>query len=103
MKFIFPQNYNLNSKIFGVIDYQTAVLDAIWGLIVFMIINLLVKSISIKICIFIVLVLPVLIFSIVGVNGEGIIYVSKYMVKYIFSQKVILYEKNNCKKAKKVI
>ncbi len=103
MKFIFPQNYNFNSKIFGIIDYQTAILDVGIGAIVLIILNLLFKSLNIKIFLFIVLVLPIVILSIVGINGENIINVSKYMTKYIVSQKVILYEKNNCKKAKKVI
>lgn len=35
MKFIFPQNYDLNTKIFGIIDYSSAIVDLIWGGIVF--------------------------------------------------------------------
>ena len=29
MKFIFPQNYNFKSKLFGVIDYSTAIFNVI--------------------------------------------------------------------------
>ncbi len=93
MKFIFPQNYNLKSKIFGFIEYQTAILNAVWMAIVLIIINLIFNSLNIKIFIFIVLVLPILILSIVGINGENILYVASYMIKYIFRQKVILYDK----------
>ena len=103
MKFIFPQNYNLNTKLLGVIDYQTAILDVIWGAIVLIILKILFKSLNVKIFLFIILVLPVVLLSAVGVNGENIIYVSKYTLKYILSPKVILYEKNNCKNTKKVI
>ena len=31
LKFIFPQNYKFSTKIFGLIDYQTAILNCIWG------------------------------------------------------------------------
>ncbi|MBP3830969.1 MAG: hypothetical protein ILA02_01110 [Clostridia bacterium] len=93
MKFIFPQNYDLNTKIFGIIDYSTAIVDLIWGGIVFFLINIIFKSLSYKIFSFIILVLPVLIFSVVGVNGENLIYFIKYITKYIFRQKVLLYEK----------
>ena len=93
MKFIFPQNYDLNTKIFGIIDYSTAIVDLIWGGIVFFLINIIFKSLNYKIFSFIILVLPVLIFSVVGVNGENLIYFIKYITKYIFRQKVFLYEK----------
>ena len=43
MKFIFPQNYKFNKKILGLIDYQTALLNIIWGGIVFLIINRKIK------------------------------------------------------------
>ena len=31
MKFIFPQNYDFNTKIFGFIDYSTAFLNIIFA------------------------------------------------------------------------
>ena len=37
MKFIFPQNYNFENKILGVIDYTTALFNVIWYLIIFLI------------------------------------------------------------------
>lgn len=104
MRFIFPQNYNLKSKIFGFIDYSSAVFDVLWGTVVFGISHILFNSINVKIFLFIILVLPVVIFSIVGINGENIIYYMSYIFKYIFSQKLLLYEKESCcKKIKKVI
>lgn len=93
MKFIFPQNYDLNTKIFGIIDYSSAIVDLIWGGIVFFLINIFLKNLSYKLFCFIILFLPVLIFSVVGVNGENLIYFIKYITKYIFRQKVFLYEK----------
>lgn len=93
MKFVFPQNYNLNTKIFGIIEYSAAIVDLIWGSLVFLLVNLFFKTLSIKVFSFITLVLPVVIFSIVGVNGENLIYFLTYMIKYFFKQKVFLYEK----------
>ena len=93
MKFIFPQNYNLNTKIFGIIEYSAAIVDLIWGGIVFFIINFLFKSLSSKIFSFIILVFPVLIFSVVGVNGENLINFLIYMTKYFFKQKLYFYDK----------
>lgn len=93
MKFIFPQNYKFNTKILGLIDYQTAILNLIWGGLIFLIINFLFNSLNIKIFLFIVLVFPVLIFSVVGINGENVISVIIYMSKFIIKPKLLLYNK----------
>ena len=69
MKFIFPQNYKFKTKLFGIIDYQNAILNAIWGGIIYSIVNIFFNTIKIKIFICIIFVLPVIIFSIVWING----------------------------------
>ena len=53
MKFIFPQNYKFNTKILGIIDYQTAILNLIWDGLIFLILNIIFRSINIKIFLFI--------------------------------------------------
>ena len=93
MKFIFPQNYKFNIKILGLIDYQTAILNLIWGGLVFLIINFIFNSLNIKIFLFIVLVFPVLIFSAVGINGENVISVIIYMLKFLIRPKLLFYSK----------
>ena len=93
MKFIFPQNYNLKTKLLGIIDYSVAIADLIWGILVFFVVNILFKTISTKIFLSIILVFPVVIFSVVGVDGENILYFLSYVLKYIFKQKLYLYEK----------
>ena len=95
MKFIFPQNYDLNTKLFGLIDYSTAIINVIWSGLIFMLVNLIFNSLNIKIFLFIVLSFPVLLFSIIGVNEENIIYVFSYLIKYIVKQKLYLYEKKS--------
>lgn len=93
MKFIFPQNYKFTTKILGLIDYQTAILNTIWAGLIFLIVNLIFTTLNLKIFTFIVLVFPMLIFSIVGINGENLISVIIYMSKFIIKPKLLFYRK----------
>ena len=93
MKFIFPQNYNFSSKILGVIEYSAAILDLIWGGFIILTIQIFIKSISIKIFCFIIFFLSLFIFIIVGVQGESLIHFLTYMIKFLFRQKLFLYDK----------
>lgn len=93
LKFIFPQNYNFKSKILGFIDYSTAIIDIMWGALTFGLLNILPFNLNFKIFIFVILVFPVLIISIVGFNGENIVSVCSYIIKYIIKPKVLLYKK----------
>lgn len=93
MKFIFPQNYNFKNKLFGFIDYSTAILNVVWFVFIFCLINILFKDVNLKIFLFIVLCFPVLIFSIIGFNHENILYVFLYISKYMKKSKIYLYKK----------
>ena len=93
MKFITPQNYNFKNKIFGIIDYSTAFLNIIWYTLIFLIINFLFNDWNIKIFLLISLCFPITLFSILGFNGEPIVSVFKYVIKYIFRPKLYLYKK----------
>ena len=93
MKFVFPQNYNYNYKIFGLIDYKNGLLIAIWSGFIFLIVNFIFKNLNIKIFLFIIFVLPIAIFSVVGINGDNIIDTWFYMSKFILRQKVLFYSK----------
>lgn len=94
MKFIFPQNYNFSSKILGFIDYSTAILNVIWSGLILTILHIFFKDLSLKIFIFISLSLPLLLFSILGFNGENITYFFIYVFKYIFKQKIYFFRKD---------
>ena len=93
MKFIFPQNYKFNRKIFGLIDAQTAIVSALWAGMMYLVVNFIFKSLYIKVFSFIVTVFPVVIFSIVGFNGENIVNVAIYMVKFIMRRRIMFYSK----------
>ena len=93
MKFVFPQNYNLNTKILGILDYSAAIVDVVWGALMFLIINFFLKGLTYKIFAFIILVFPVVIFSIVGVEGENLLYFLMYVLKYMVKQKLYFYDR----------
>ena len=82
MKFIFPKNYNYNMKLFGFISYSTAIIDVVLGIIIFGIVNLIFKSMNLKIYFFIGTYLPILLFSILGINRENFLTVVIYIFKY---------------------
>ena len=93
MKFIFPQNYNFNSKFLGFIDYTTLIINIVWALVVFGLVYFIIPNVTIKIAVFIILFLPFALFSIIGFNHEKIIYILQYLYKYISSPKIYLYKK----------
>lgn len=93
MHFIFPKNYNFKPKLFGFIEYTTAIIDAIISLVLYGLVNLIFTSINIKIYVFIALFLPILLISILGINRESIISVFIYMFKFIKNQNIYLYKK----------
>lgn len=94
MKFIFPRNYNFNSKLFGVIDYFTIIINIIFDFFIFSLSNLIFNNINIKIFICISLCFPIFLLSIVGLNNENIFLVLIYIVKYFVKPKLYLYNKS---------
>lgn len=97
MIFIFPQNYNFKNKLFGVLDYNTIFINVILALLILFFINIFLTNITLKIIIFIILYFPFLLFSFSGFNGENIVYVSYYLLKFIFKPKILLFSKNYSK------
>ena len=68
MKFVFPQNYNFNNKLFGFIDYSTLILNILWGLLIFLFIYFIIPNITLQIIFFIILFFPFCLLSIIGFN-----------------------------------
>ena len=93
MKFIIPQNYNFKNKILGIIDYSTAIFNIVWHALIFIVLNFIFKNWNIKIFLLISFCFPITLFSILGFNGEPIVYVFKYIFKYILRPKLYLYKK----------
>ena len=94
MKFIFPQNYTFKNKLLGFIDYSTAIINIIWILIVFSIFYFIFSSIFMTIFFGIVFCFPIVLLSISGLNGENILYVLSYLLKFFFKTKLLFFTKN---------
>ena len=95
MHFIFPKNYNFKPKLFGFIEYSTAILDCIMGFLIYTFVNFVFANINIKIYVFISLFLPILLISILGINKESFITVFSYIFKFIKNQNIYLYTRNH--------
>lgn len=93
MKFIIPQNYNFKSKVFGMLDYSTIVLNIVWYTIMFFIFHLLFKNWNIKIFFIISFCFPMTLFSIFGFYGEPMFFVISYLLKYLLKPKLYLFKK----------
>lgn len=94
MKFIFPQNYNFNTKLFGLLDYPTAIFNFICWTIIFIFTKLFIVDLLTKIIIFIILCLPILLISLFGFHQENIIYVFHYIFIFYKKPKLYLYQKH---------
>ncbi len=93
MHFILPKNYKFRAKLLGLLDYQTAVLDTLWAILLYGLVNLLFSTIGLKIYVFIALFVPFFLFSIVGIHNENIVSVFLYVFKYYTNQKIYLFKK----------
>ena len=93
MKFIFPQNYRFQSKLFGLLDYSTIIFDLIFCILIYFILSLFFTQLKLKIFLLIVICFPVILLSIVGFNRENILAVLKYLFRYYQKPKIYLYEK----------
>ena len=93
MKFIFPQNYNFNSKLLGMFDYSTVIFNLLWAVFTFCFINLIFHNLNIKIFLFIILYFPIFMFSLIGFNHENILYVFYYLAKFVTRPKVYVFRK----------
>lgn len=93
MKFIFPKNYSFKYKLLGFIDYTTAIIDCILGMILYFLLSIFIKSITTRIYIFLVILFPIVLFSIFGLQKENLISVIFYMYSFFKNQAVYLYKK----------
>lgn len=92
MKFIFPRNYKYKNKLFGIIDYSTAIINIVFYIIIYFLINLFFKQIKIKIFLFVLICFPCFLLSIVNSDNENVFSLIKYFIKYLKSKKLYLYK-----------
>lgn len=94
MKFIFPKNYKYRAKILGIIDYGTAIIDLLLGIVLLFLIKIFTKRITTIIYVFIILYVPVLLFSIFIAQGENIITYIIMTYKFFKRRGVYFCDKN---------
>ncbi len=95
MKFIFPKNYTFKTKLFGFIDYTTAIFNGLLALIIYSISNLLFSNINIKIYCFISIYFPIFLFSIFCFQKENILAVLYYTIYFFKNRNIYLYKKSH--------
>lgn len=93
MKFIFPQNYSLKNKFLGALDYSTLFVNLIWIFLIFNITHLFSSSLYVQLSLVIIFCLPLILFSVLGVNNENILNVITYLIKYILKPKLYIFYK----------
>ncbi len=95
MKFIFPQNYDFTNKIFGFIDYPTALFLLCWSCCIILILHIFINNLTLKFVLFIIFCFPLFLFSIIGFNNENILYVLSYLLKFAFKRKCLFFDKSS--------
>ena len=98
MKFIFPKNYKYKPKILGFLDYTTAILDLLLGILLFFTLKLFTTKISTQLYIFTILFVPIILFSIFITDGENIITYSIRIIKFVRRRGIYFYNKDNTRK-----
>ena len=92
MTFIIPQNYNFKSKLFGIIDYPTAIFNIAFIVILYFILKLLPFGLLAKSIILVVCYLPLSLISIFGFYSESFLFVFIYFFKFLITPKVYIYK-----------
>lgn len=95
MKFIFPQNYNFQTKLFGFIDYSTAIFNVIYWSLLYFVLNIFLVDFTLKIAIFITLALPIFILSITGIYREKFVHILIYVIKFFLKRNVYVFSKTD--------
>lgn len=93
LKFVIPQNYNLKNKFLGFLNYSTIVVNLVWIFLIFNVLKLFSLPFHIQISLTIILCLPLILFSIIGVNNESIFQIILYLLKYFLKTKIYIFYK----------
>ena len=95
MKFIFPQNYNFQTKLFGFIEYSTAIFNVIYWAILYFILNIFINDFLLKLSLFIIFALPIFILSITDIYKENFLNIVYYIIKYFLNCNIYVFSKND--------
>lgn len=93
LRFIFPQNYHFHTRILGFFDYPTLVFNLIWFVFLFVISNILFKSIEIKIVFCTSLFLPIFLISFIYLKQENVFSFFMSIYHFLKSRRIYFYSK----------
>ena len=93
MNFIFPKNDNFSFKFMGMFIYVSILVNIIWAGFVYLLVSLFFGSFIVKLYGFIILFLPVCLFTLLNKSNENILSVLLFMIKYLIRPKVYFYNK----------
>lgn len=101
-KYVIPKNYDVKTKFLGIVEYSSILYLVIFDVLIYFLLNLVIKSIIIKIQVLILVSTPIILFMFIGINGENINYVIYYFFRYIFKEKVHIYIKSSDRNSKNI-
>lgn len=93
MKYIIPKNYDIKPKILGTFNFYSLLITLIAVIITYVIISLFDITFINKISICIIINLPIFLLLNFGIESENILFIILYLMIYMFSKKVYLYDK----------
>jgi len=101
-EFVFPMNYKNKEKFLGVIDYKTFFAILVFSISMFFVLKSLQISLMAKVCIFIIVVGFFAIMIAVGINGENMLEVLYFLIKYFMKERVYVYRKSERERRYKI-
>lgn len=103
IKFKITKNYDLKPKVFGIFESRSFSFSLLIIFLIYKIMDLLKFRLMLKIQILLIIAIPSFMISASSMTQDNPIYVLKYLIYYLLSKKVYLYEKdeNGLKKSLK--
>lgn len=95
--------YSRKSKWHGIIDYKSLIFIIFYVFVIIKILSFLTISIIIKLYIFIFLVLPMLIFTLLNINEESITDKMIIILKFFYNKKIYIKSKRYAKLGQKYV
>ena len=91
MKYIIPENYDYKNKLFGILDYKSAIFILVFIIIVWKFFSLFIKSIITLISFMIIICLPIILLIFYNSTNENLINILYYFIKFLIKPKIYFY------------
>lgn len=100
LKYIIHQNYDTSPRLFGIFSYTSIIISLLIAIPIIYLIYISSFEINIKIYIIVSVTIPLIIINYIFSNSNNIYILLFFILKYVFSRKVYVYDKylNNISK-----